>query len=78
VADRFKADGKEVAPPLPDKTSPAVDRNELRFVEPRAWDATRPDPWWRQSSFDLHRGLEVNEDAIDTIPAELFDELFKR
>jgi hypothetical protein len=77
VADRFKADGKVAVRP-PDKTSRTADRDELKFVEPRAWDATRPDPWWRQSSFDLHRGLEVNEDAIDTIPAELFDELFKR
>jgi hypothetical protein len=28
--------------------------------------------------FDLHRGLDMSEEQIDTIPAEPFDELFKR
>ena len=36
----------------------------------------RPEPGWLQSSFDLSTGLEV-VDASDTLPAELFDELFK-
>jgi hypothetical protein len=72
----FKADGKAVRQ-VPDKTSRSADPDDLKFVEPRAWDGGRGDPWWRQSSFDLQRGLEVNEEPIDTIPAELFDELFK-
>jgi hypothetical protein len=36
----------------------------------------RPEPGWLQSSFDLSTGLEV-VDASDTVPAELFDELFR-
>lgn len=36
----------------------------------------RPEPGWLQSSFDLSIGLEVVE-APDTIPPEVFDELFK-
>lgn len=37
-------------------------------VEPTAWAI---------SSLELKRGVDVNEDA-DTVPAELFDELFRR
>ncbi len=33
------------------------------------------DRWWRESSYDLWHGLEVREDAPDTIPAEWLDEL---
>jgi hypothetical protein len=77
VADRFKTDGKG-ARHMPEDAPRVADRNELKFVEPRLWNANRGDPWWRQSSFDLHRGLDVSEDPIDTIPAELLDELFKR
>ena len=32
------------------------------------------DRWWRESSFDLWHGLEVREDAPDTIPAAWLDE----
>ncbi|MEO6408006.1 MAG: hypothetical protein ABIO45_04555 [Burkholderiaceae bacterium] len=32
---------------------------------------------WRQSSFELSDGLEVREDH-DTVPADLWDEFFKR
>lgn len=32
---------------------------------------------WRQSSLELSDGLEVSENQ-DTVPAELWDELFKR
>ncbi len=32
---------------------------------------------WRSSSYDLLNGLEVNDDE-DSIPGDLFDELFKR
>jgi hypothetical protein len=37
----------------------------------------RIEPGWRQSSFDLAYGLEV-QDATDTVPGELLDELFKK
>lgn len=32
---------------------------------------------WRGSSYDLLNGLEVNDDE-ESIPGDLFDELFKR
>ena len=31
---------------------------------------------WASSSFDLLQGVDVAEDGPDTIPAELYDELF--
>ena len=37
-------------------------------------ELVKVDPWWRGSSFDLLRGLDVRE--VDTVPAEVFDELF--
>jgi hypothetical protein len=33
------------------------------------------DRWWRESSFDLWQGLEVREDAPDTVPAQCLDEV---
>ena len=36
-----------------------------------------PEPGWLESSFELTHGLEVHDDA-DSVPAELFDDLFKR
>lgn len=36
------------------------------------------DRWWFESSFDLCKGLEVDENAGDTVPGELFDEMFHR
>lgn len=33
---------------------------------------------WRQSSFDLQRGLEVSEEPMDSMPAELIDVFCKR
>lgn len=33
---------------------------------------------WRQSSFDLQRGLEVSEEPLDSMPAELADVFRKR
>ena len=41
-------------------------RNDLPDVEPGTWV---------RSSFDLLDGIDVNEEE-DTVPAELFDELF--
>jgi hypothetical protein len=51
--------------------------NEIKLIVPKRWVA-KVDPRWGQSSFDLHCGLEVSEDQVDTVPAELLDELFKR
>ena len=32
---------------------------------------------WFASSLDLHLGLQVHEEPMETLPAELFDELFR-
>lgn len=37
----------------------------------------RPEPGWLVSSFELTHGLDVS-DETDTLPGELFDELFKK
>ena len=34
--------------------------------------------WWRESSFDLRRGLDVQDDWEATIPGELLDELVRQ
>jgi len=36
------------------------------------------DRWWRESSFDLWRGLEVREDPPDTMPAQWIDDAADR
>jgi hypothetical protein len=36
------------------------------------------DRWWRESSYDLWQGLEVKEEAPDTIPGEWLDDLDRR
>lgn len=36
------------------------------------------DRWWRESSYDLWQGLEVKEEAPDTMPGEWLDELGPR
>jgi len=36
------------------------------------------DRWWRESSYELSHGLDVEEDVSDTVPGDLLDELFKR
>ena len=77
MQDKLKTNGK-AALSRSDKSLAGPERDEIRIVAPRVWDATVGDPWWRESSFDLHRGLDVSEDSVDTIPAELLDELFKR
>lgn len=53
------------------------------FVDPDTQPAPNhvnpPDigqPGWAISSFELMRGVEISEDA-ETVPAELFDQLFK-
>ena len=53
------------------------------FVDPSATPeragelALRPDSGWHESTFDLSAGLDVSE-APDTLPADLFDKLFKK
>ena len=55
-----------------DLTSPAAqDTTHARVLDPA------PVVDWRSSSYDLLNGLEVNDDE-DSIPGDLFDELFKR
>jgi len=39
--------------------------------------AERPEPGWLVSSFELTRGLDVS-DECDTLPGDLFDELFTK
>lgn len=45
--------------------TPSESAEEPEFIE----------PGWRQSSFDLAFGLEVR-DASDTVPGEMWDDLF--
>jgi hypothetical protein len=42
------------------------------------FDAEPVDLGWRMSSFELTQGLEVSEAPADTVPGDLFDELFGR
>jgi hypothetical protein len=50
--------------------------DEIKLITPKRW-VTKVNPRWDQSSFELHDGLEVSEDERDTVPAELFNEMFK-
>ena len=50
--------------------------NDVRLTAPQQ-RVTKADPRCGESSFDLHHGLDMREDQIDTLHAELFDELFK-
>ena len=54
------------------------------FIDPDAEvlsvSAKSPDiaqPGWAISSFELMRGVDISEDP-ETVPADLFDELFKK
>ncbi len=60
---------KAVEPPPPATVS-ANDGGPADVLKP-----VKVDRWWRESSYDLWHGLEVKEDAGDTIPAEWLDEL---
>ncbi len=55
----------------------AADGRALDLIEPRAWIA-KPAPRLGESSLDLHHGLDVSEAEIDTVPADLLSDLFKR
>lgn len=50
-----------------DERAPAVELKPLTV-----------DRWWRESSYDLWQGLEVKEEAPDTIPGEWLDDLGQR
>ena len=41
-------------------------------------DGEPVDPGWCMSSFELTHGLEVSETPADTVPGDVFDELFRR
>jgi hypothetical protein len=70
----FKPD--ESATPTNAQTSSDAG-DEIKLIAPKRW-AVKVNPSWGQSSFDLHHGLDVSEDEIDTVPAELLNDLFKR
>lgn len=55
----------------------AADCHALDLIEPRAWIA-KPAPGLGESSLDLHHGLDVSDAEIDTVPADLLSDLFKR
>ena len=48
------------------------------FQPSRPPDGKPVDRWWHESSYDLRRGLDVNDDFGETVPGDLLDELFKR
>ena len=55
-----------------------TDPTEVSARRPEASNSDVPrDFGWRQSSLELSDGLEVSENE-DTVPAELWDELFKK
>lgn len=54
------------------------DPTEVLARRPEASNSAVPrDFGWRQSSLELSDGLEVSENE-DTVPADLWDELFKK
>ena len=59
----------------PYKAKPA----EPEFCDTEPNDMTRAadEDVWLNSSFDLRRGLEVSEQALDTLPGELRDAFVK-
>ena len=65
----YKPAGLNNAPAVNTSDAPAgaTTPTELRPV--------KVDRWWRESSYDLWQGLEVREDAPDTVPAQWLDEI---
>lgn len=58
----------------PRATGEALDIDVERLAtEARAPGAPSRDGIWRESSFELQRGLEVSEQPLDSMPAELID-----
>jgi hypothetical protein len=62
----YKPTGLHGTTPAAGNTNGAAAEGELKPV--------KVDRWWRESSFDLWQGLEVREDAPDTVPAQWLDE----
>ena len=58
----------------PETTSSVDDSNGFKFIAPQAWVA-KARPGIGESALDLHHGLDTDE--IDTVPAELLNDLFK-
>jgi len=54
----------------PAPITPAADTAPPTELKP-----VKVDRWWRESSYDLWQGLEVREDAQDTMPAQWLDEI---
>ncbi|MEO8805604.1 MAG: hypothetical protein ABI433_05955 [Burkholderiaceae bacterium] len=52
--------------------------DELKAARPATSDGEPVEPGWRMSSFELTNGLEVSEAPADSVPGDLFDELFRR
>ncbi len=74
---KFIADTEPTEPRNEGETTSTIeDPNALKFVAPQTWVA-KPQPGFGESSFDLHNGLDVSEDEVDTVPAGLFNDLFK-
>lgn len=61
--------GRKAPDSVPPTTVSANDPGPAEELKP-----VKVDRWWRESSYDLWHGLEVREDAPDTIPAEWLDE----
>jgi len=55
-----------------------VERHLVDGSRVSASDDPAADEHWLHSSFDLRRGLDVSEEAIDTLPGELQDAFTKR
>jgi hypothetical protein len=56
--------------------APAVNTGDAPAdgATPNVLRPVKVDRWWRESSYDLWQGLEVREDAPDTVPAQWLDE----
>jgi hypothetical protein len=57
--------------------SAAAECDALELIAPRPWVA-KGALRLGESSLDLHHGLDVSEAEIDTVPADLLNDLFKR
>ena len=58
----------------PQNVAPARDESPDRD----GYEPTKVDRWWRESSFDLMRGLEVHEIPMAALPRDWVDEFFRR
>ncbi|HEU4460036.1 MAG TPA: hypothetical protein VFR90_13015 [Methylibium sp.] len=56
-----------------DPAHAALDIDIDRLVSEARPAAPPRDGIWRESSYELQRGLEVSEEPLDSLPAELID-----